>query len=346
MYEKTLESIKSDILSGISTNVDTREGSFTNDMVSAIAYETWNLYHSLDALVPIAFVDKTSGEYIDKRCAKYGMTRKTGTKASAVMNFTGTNGTMIPVSTVFLTEDGLEFETETAASIMSGTASATAKAVEVGEQYNVASGAITQQIVSISGLSTITNEAAVGGTDAETDAALVARLYSFLQKPATSGNAYHYEQWALAVDGVGAVKVTPLANGAGTVGVLIVGNDKEPVDSSVVECCQTYIDESRPIGATVTVASAAGLAIHVAATVTIDSTTTTAAVQAAFTTALEAYLKSIAFSKYELIYNRVAYMLLDIDGVINYTSLTINGGTSNITIGESQVPVLGSVEVS
>ena len=39
-------------------------------------------------------------------------------------------------------------------------------------------------------------------------------------------------------------------------------------------------------------------------------------------------------------------MLLDIDGVIDYTSLTVNGGTTNITIGDDQVPVVGTVVIS
>jgi len=347
VYEDlTVESVKSDILGRLSTDIDVREGSFINDMISTVAYEIWKLYQSLDAVIPIAFVDETSGGYIDKRCAEYGITRKAGTKATAVLHFAGTDGTVIPAGKVFLTADGLEFETSEAVTIAGGAAGVTANAVEVGEKYNVAAGTITQQLVSISGLSSVTNEAATGGTDPETDAALVARLYAFLQNPATSGNANHYEQWALAVNGVGAAKVIPLWNGPGTVKVLIVGNDKGPVDNTVVTNCAAYIEENRPIGATVTVMSAEGLAVNVSATVIIDSTTTLETVQTAFENALDAYLQSIAFEKYTVVYNRIAYMLLDIPGVTDYTSLTINGGTANVTIGENEVPVLGTVEVS
>lgn len=102
----------------------------------------------------------------------------------------------------------------------------------------------------------------------------------------------------------------------------------------------------RPIGATVTVTSATGLSVNVSATVSIDSSTTLEAAQAAFTAALDDYLKSIAFEKYTLVYNRIAYMLLDIPGVIDYTSLTVNGGTGNIEIDADSVPVLGTVVVS
>ena len=317
-----------------------------NDMISAVAYEMWKYYQGLDAVIPIAYVDKTSGEYIDKRCSEYGITRKAGAKAAANLTFTGTDGTVIPKGKVFLTSDSLQFETDEAVTIASGTASVTATAAEIGEDYNVDAGTITLQLVSISGLTSVTNDKATGGADAETDAALVTRLYDSLQNPSTSGNAAHYKQWALAVDGVGAAKVLPLWNGAGTVKVLIVGNDNEPVDSTIVANCFANIEENRPIGATVTVASAEGLAINISATITIDSTTTKDAVQTAFKTALQEYLSIIAFTKYTLVYNRISYMLLDIDGVVDYSSLSINGGTTNITIGSSQVPTVGTVVIT
>lgn len=344
MYENlTVEQIKNDILNRISSDLDKSEGSFINDMVSGVAYEIWKVYQSMDALIPIAFVDETSGQYIDKRCAEYGITRKPGTKAKVTLKFTGTDGTVIEKGKVFLTSDGLQFETDEEATITDGTATVTATAVEIGEAYNVEAGTITKQLVSISGLTSVANEEpATGGTDPETDEALVKRLYDFLQNPATSGNAAHYRQWALEVNGVGAAKVFPLWNGPGTVKVLIVGNNKEPVDATIVANCAAHIEENRPIGATVTVESAEGLEINVSATVVIDSSTTIEKVQEEFRAALDTYLKSIAFEKYTLVYNRIAYMLLGIDGVTDFTSLTVNGVT-DIIIADNQVPVLGTV---
>ena len=100
----------------------------------------------------------------------------------------------------------------------------------------------------------------------------------------------------MTVDGVGAAKVTPLWNGDGTVKVLIAGGDNGPVDSTIVSNCAAYIEENRPIGATVTVVSAEGLGINVSAVVDIDSSTTVLDVQAAFSAAIETYLRGIAFS--------------------------------------------------
>ncbi|EHL05065.1 baseplate J-like protein [Desulfitobacterium hafniense DP7] len=346
MFETiTPESIKENILNELEL-VDVREGSYTNNLVSPTALAIWKLYDSLNALIPMVYVDETSGVYIDKKAAHYGITRKTGTKATAALHFTGVDGKVVPKGTVFLTSDGLEFVTESAVTITAGAASTTAIAAEVGEAYNVPGGSITQQIVSISGLTGVTSDAAVGGTDPESNKSLVERLYAYLRKPATSGNVYHYEQWALAVDGVGGVKVAPLWNGPGTVKVLIVSPAKAPVDQEVVTRCTDHIQQNRPIGATVTVESASALTINVEATITIESTTTKSAVKEAFANNLNAYLQSIAFEKYELIYNRLAFMLLDIEGVIDYADLTVNGGTSNIAIAANEVPVAGTVVIS
>jgi uncharacterized phage protein gp47/JayE len=347
MYEDyTVETIKNYIIGRLSTDINTSEGSYTNDMVSAVAYEIWKYYQALNAIVPIAYVDETSGEYIDKRCAEYGITRKSGAKATTTLTLTGTDNTTIEAGKVFLTSDGLQFETTKTVVIQNGTATIIATAAGVGSDYNVAPGTMLYQLVTISGLKSVTNTAATGGADEETDEALVARLYDYLKNPTTSGNISHYRKWALAVNGVGAAKVTPLWNGAGTVKILIAGSDNGPVDSDIVSKCAAYIEANRPIGATVTVGSAKGLKINVSAKVQIDSITTLAKAQEAFSSALEKYLKGISFSKYTLVYNRIAAMLLDIDGVIDFTTLTVNGGIANIAIEPDQVPVIGTVEVT
>lgn len=347
MYEDlTVEEVKNDILSRISTDIDTREGSFVNDMISAIAYEIWRAYQSLDAIIPIAFVDETSGEYIDKRCEEYGIKRKAGTKSTTYLTISGTDGTVIPQGKVFLSSEGLEFITDENVVITDGIAEVKATAAEIGEEYNVADGTITRQFVNLSGLTSVTNLAATGGTNQETDEALVKRLYEYLQKPATSGNVGHYKQWALEVDGVGNAKVTPLWNGPGTVKVLIVSNNNQPLDPEIVMNCKDHIEENRPIGANVTVKSAEGLEINVEAMLTIDNSTTVDIVKDKFESALDEYLRSIAFSSYTVVYNRIAYMLLDIKGVIDYTSLIVNGGTGNIVVDEEQVPIIGTVVVT
>ena len=45
---QTYEEIKSKILEDMTSDADKREGSYTNEMVSAVAYQIWNLnFHKL-----------------------------------------------------------------------------------------------------------------------------------------------------------------------------------------------------------------------------------------------------------------------------------------------------------
>lgn len=362
----TVEEIKTDIIERCSPAVDTREGSFFNDMISGVAYKFWEAFQRLDALLPIAFPDENSGEFLDMRAAEFGIIRKAGTKAQVVMHFTGTDGTVIPKGKVFLTAGNLQFETDEDVTITDGTAEVKATAVETGSAYNVGAGEIVSQFTSLAGLTSFTNDAAGEGdglqigTDAETDAALFARLQDRRQNRATSGNAAHYKQWAKEIAGVGDAKVFPIWDGPGTVKVLLVGPDMRPVDSAVVEACAAHIENERPVGPSVTVMSAVGVDIDVSVDATIDGSVSLENVKAAFAEALSAYLTNLIKENYKLtvpappdpppaitvVYNRIAFLLLDIPGVIDYTSLTVGGGTVNITLDAEEVPVPGTVVIT
>ncbi|MEG1777667.1 MAG: baseplate J/gp47 family protein [Angelakisella sp.] len=344
--DKTPESIKAEILAQIPPSLDTREGSFLNDMISPVAMEIWKLYESMNGIIPMVYIDETSGVYIDKKADMYGIKRKLGKKATAVLDFTGANGTVIPKDRVFLSTGNLEFVLNEAVTITAGRGSGKAVAAEVGAEYNLVAGEIKRQYENLTGLDTVTSAPATGGVDGESDKALTERLYEHLRRPATSGNANHYLIWAKEVEGVGAAKVTPLPFGAGTVGVLIVDQNRCPVSADVVAAVVAHIELKRPIGATVTVESAVALPINVAATIKTDGSITAENIKAAWQKSLGEYIRQMAFEKYELLYNRVAFMLLDIQGVVDYSAITVNGLTGNIAIGANQVPTLGTVTVT
>ena len=113
MYEDmTPEKIRGRILGRLKTDLQTREGSFTNDIIAAAAEEISEAYHSLDALIPAFYVDETSGPYIDKQAGTVGIVRKAGTKARCGVTFTGADGAAIPAGAVYYTASGLAFYLE------------------------------------------------------------------------------------------------------------------------------------------------------------------------------------------------------------------------------------------
>lgn len=343
----TPESIKAEIYAAIPNGIDTQEGSYIDNLTGPIALELWKAYQSLNSVASIVYLDENSPEdWIIKRCGYYGIERKPGTAATAVLTISGTDGTQIPAGKLWLDGNGLEYRQMENVVISGGTAQVPVESVEAGAKYNRPAGAVFRQMESQYGIVSATSTEASGGADPENMQSLIKRFYARLQRPATSGNTYSYEQWALEIDGVGAVKVLPLWAGAGTVKVVIAGADKKPVDQSTIVRCAEHIEAERPIGATVTVESAEEVEIDVAATISATGEESVEAVSERFSAALTEYLASLAFEANEVSYHWIGYLLLSTKGVKDYTSLTINGGTANVPIGQTQVPIAGKVALT
>ena len=210
---------------------------------------------------------------------------------------------------------------------------------EIGNQY---AGEL-ENIDNVSGVTATLADIIVSGEDEETDENFRLRILAYLQKPATSGNADHYRQWALEVPGVGDAKVFPLWNGAGTVKVIIVDSNKE-IDETLEQPVYEYIEKVRPIGANVTVDSPTKLDVTVSAKVRFSPGYSIQAIQNAFMQALEQYRKDLIFKDSYISYAYIGKLLFDTPGVIDYADLELNGEMQNVEIGEEEVPVF-SVEL-
>ena len=363
MFEDyTPKTIWARIVSELDTGLLTSEGSFVYDVCAPLVWELYRVYLSMNALQPVFYIDETSGPYIDKMCSVFGMTRKAGSKAACSVTFEGTDGTTIPAGAVFLTADGLAFALDAQITVAGGTATGALTAAEAGAKYNIPAGALIRPQVSHYGITSFLNGPAAGGADAETDAALVYRFYQRMRCPPTSGNAYHSQTWALEVDGVGAARVIGLWDGPGTVKVILAGAELLPVDEAVVSACASHIEAERPVGVAVACVSAEGVAIDVAAHVSVSGTTTVEAVAERFAAALAEYLFTRSSADFPTAlnaeiddlpaycvtvnYNKIAALLIDCDGVLDFEDLTVNGGTENLTLELDQLPVPGEVTLT
>lgn len=329
--------------------LSTAEGSLLQIILAPGAYVFWEGLQALRAQVPISFVDETSGRFIDKNAAGYGITRKPGTAASVLLTFTGSAGTTIPAGTLCVTQDGLGFATDEALTLgESGSGTVTATADAVGTAYNVPAGAIVSMQQAVSGVTALTNEeAAAGGTDPETDAALFARLDAYKKTPPTSGNEQHYHQWALEVNGVGAASVIRCWDGPGTVKVIIADMALRPVEEELRAEVAAYIETQRPVTAEVTVESAAGVPVTVSVTVTTDGTVSKLNTEKELTERLAEYLGEIAFTEgAEVVYNRVLALVMGLPGVTDCADLLVGGGTDNVPLDANEIPMLGTVTVN
>jgi uncharacterized phage protein gp47/JayE len=100
-----------------------------------------------------------------------------------------------------------------------------------------------------------------------------------------------------------------------------------------------------PIGAVVTVQSVAAVNITVNATIvhedgyTLDGTDGTSATRNAIETSIEDYMKSLVPGG-DVIWTEVLARIVTTLGVADVTGFTLNAGTSNIAVSDTQVPVL------
>ena len=176
-----------------------------------------------------------------------GQRRTAATCAVGTLTATG-NGT-IPAGALFESGGGVQFEaTETV--VIAGAGTVSIRCVTPGAGGDLPAESITMMPVQIAGIVSVTNEEPTAeGYEAETDAAYYQRFLLRVQTPPTSGNQYHYLEWAMEVSGVGGVQVYPLDQGANTVGVVLVDQFGEPASEELVEQVQTHIDpDSKGIG--------------------------------------------------------------------------------------------------
>jgi uncharacterized phage protein gp47/JayE len=346
--EKTWDVIRDEMLDNVRDDVDKREGSVAYDLLAATAIEGELLYTELDALYMYGFIDTSQGQWVDLRAGELGLTRKPAEVATGQVTFTYSQDITIPAGTRLTTggDEPIYFVTTEPAELVNGTATVAAEAEEGGAAGNVAAGRIVALAddEDYADVVSVTNSAPFsGGVDEETDEELIERYKERVSKPATSGNVYQYEQWAKEITGIAQVRVYPVWNGPGTVKVVLVSSEGRAPSADKVQEVADYIESLRPIGADVTYIGCAERPIDVTATLTLQAGTDVSAVQQAYIDALTAMFKDAAFTDSMVRYSRLADLILNQNGVIDYADLTINGGTSNIVLGDDEVAVVGTV---
>lgn len=353
LIRPTIEELHAKILENIGNEYDKTVGYITHDMTKTFAIEETKAYEAINKVYDGIDVEKISGDDLERFIyQRKGISRKQATFSEGLLNVTG-NGS-IKIGDVFETEAGTQFKAiENKTITTSGVVKI--RSILAGQIGNVASGTIAKMPITITGIEKITNQdPTVGGYEAESDASLLDRYYLALRTPPTSGNKYHYLQWALEVEGVGDAKVYPLDKGTNTVTVVIIDAEKQPPTDELIQKVQDHIDPNSegigegqaPIGAMCYVEGATGVAVNIALSITVASGYTNKIVQQGIKTNIANHLKEIAFKQTYLSYAKVGAIILDTDGVADYANLTINGTTGNINIEDRQVLTLGGVIIA
>ena len=190
----------------------------------------------------------------------------------------------------------------------------------------------------------------IGGTDEETDEALIARIveYDVSQGDSFTGNVSDYKRWALSVAGVGSALVIPANDDTGLVTIVITDSNGAPATESLCNTVYNYIMQPdnpdarlAPVNAFLQVAAPTIVDIGIQATVELVADYDLSTVEAAFLTNVASYL-SEALSDGEIKITRVEAILSATEGINDFTALQIGiVGTSSTTYSSSNIALTG-----
>ena len=337
MYENmTYENILQGMLGRVSDTFDKREGSVIYDALAPSAYYMAEQYALMEEFINLVFPDTAAGEYLDRAAALYNITRKSATAAVriaisdrelAVGSRWHLNDLSYRITGASDTPNQYYAECETVGTI-GNLQTGKATAAEYGNPANVTIGAVEK-----------------AGTDCEMDEAYRARLYTAVRMPSTSGNIYDYYNWAMECGGIGAARVIPCGNGAGTVKIVVAGSNMGVVDSETLEETLAHIEELRPVGADVSVVSAEVLNIDISADVKVVAGYVLDDINREFTTALNNYFKDNIFEMSYISISRVGNILINTKGIEDYTNLKLNGKTENVEVSADNIVYVGSADL-
>lgn len=341
--EQTYDVLKQRILDNMNIDIDKREGSFTDAMISPLVEELAKAYINMGDILNLGFIADTFDTYLDKRVSEFGVYRKLGAKATGAIKVTGQQGAIIENGTIVAAND-LSYIVLNDIVLSDIDNIIHVEALEVGYKYNLLASTEFKLVEADSNITSLINEASfTSGIDVETDEDLRERFAKVITSPPTSGNKSHYEIWALEVEGVGKASVYPLWNGSGTVKVMVVGSDDKPVAAEIITNTQTHIDENKPIGCTLTVVTPTLLNVVIVASIELATGYIIEDVKASFEESLNTYLKTVTT---ELTYSKVYGILVSQLGVVDIQTLTLNDATTNIAIPTDKIVNISIITLS
>jgi len=308
----------------------------------------------------------STGSDVDTWMADFGITRLPAVPASGMVTFsrfTPTVQAIIPFGAIVQTADGTQkyavtVDTTNSAYtpagyvIAAGTSSVTvpALALSAAAAGNVAPNMITTLSQAITYVDTVNNaNAFANGANAETDAALRTRFIAYLASLSRATKA----AVAYAISTVQTTATYTLLenqqyNGATDNGyfTVVVDDGSGAPPNSFINACANAIDAIRPIttrfGIFPPVVINASVTISITIATGYDLVATRAAVQAAITS----YIGGLVLGQ-SLAFTRLTQIAYDASpGVSNITSVTLNGGTADLSVTNKQAIVPSTVTVS
>jgi uncharacterized phage protein gp47/JayE len=337
MYENmTFDSIMQRMLDAVPDTIDKREGSVVYDALAPAAIELQNLYIELDVVLNQTFVDTATGEYLERRCAERGITKKEASSAIVQGVFTPSG----------IDVDGNRFRCGDYTYVSDATGKLTCETAGTAPNGNVGE---LIPIDYIEGLETATiSEILILGEDREDDEALREKFFEAIAEPAFGGNPADYKEKTKSIEGVSACKVTPVWNGGGTVLLTVLGADYTVPTTSLISKVQAKINGIAPIGHVVTVKGAVATTINVTFAIIYENGWSWESAGTYIEQAIDNYFAELAatWDENDNLIVRVSQIesrILNCAGVLDIQDTAINGVTNYLQLDTDKIPVRGSV---
>lgn len=307
----------------------------------ALAGASHGLHGHIDWAKEQLLPDSAETEYLERWSSIWGISRKPAAAANGDVVLTGTDGSTVPAGTLLQRSDGAEYTTDADGIVAGGSVTVAVTASDAGASGDTASGSTLNLVNPVAG---INNQATVdvgeigGGADVEDDESLRVRLLDRIQQPPHGGAEWDYEAWALEVSGVTRAWVYPEYLGVGTVGIIIVDDDSDPIipDAAKVTEVQAYIDEKRPVTAQALVMAPVAVALDL----TIQLSPNTVAVQTAVLAELEDFFHREATPGGTIYLSRLSEVISAAEGE---TSHVITSPAADVAHAAGEIAVLGVV---
>lgn len=348
MFEhQSFETIVERMLTRISNDVDKREGAIIYDAGAMTAKELQEMYIALDGIILETFPETASRPNLIKRAAEYGIYPDEATNAILKGEFSkdiqiGSRFSLgelnyIAIQRIAAKEYEMQCET-------------------VGVIGNTQFGALIP-IEYIDGLETAhLTQLLIPGEDEEPTEDFRRRFFLTRKQIPYGGNRDDYIQKVMSIHGIGGVKPYRAPAGGGTVGITIIDSDFNPPSNTLIEETQTILDPIvnsgeglgvAPYGHRVTVSGIETVTINVYLKLVI-SNVTLGQLQNEIEETISDYFYSLRKDWQNLNFIIIRQLqiesrLLDIVGVSDVLTSTINGQDGNFNLAHNQVPVLGTV---
>lgn len=346
MFRKdSFENIMKRMLDRIPNSFDKREGSVIWDALAPAALEIESLYYALEGVLQETFAKTSSREFLKLRASERGIVPKEATKSiiKAKFNTDVPIGKNFKVNNVIFIVKELIDDTEHTYKL---------ECVSPGVIGNIISGDLTQ-VDFVNGLtSTEIMEILVSGKDEEDTETFRKRYFDSFQEQRFGGNIKDYTDKTLSIAGVGAVKVTPVFNGGGTVKLTILDSNYNIANSTLISEVQRIIDPTQnqqglglaPIGHRVTVDTVRELDITIKIRVVFTGGTLFENKKEELKEVINNYFNELKKNWVnQNITIRSAHLiskLLSIPNVEDITEVRINDNPNNIRLSEFEIPKL------